>query len=82
MATLFECLSDFCASMEKPVVLIIDETDSASNNQVFLDFLSLLRGYYIHREEFPTFQSVILAGDIANMFGFVKNGNLDMELLH
>lgn len=62
MGILFERLSDFCSAMEKPVVLLIDEVDNASNNQVFLDFLALLRGYYIHREEFPTFQSVILAG--------------------
>ena len=36
---------------------------------MFLDFLALLRGYYLQREEFPTFQSVILAGvyDIRNL---------------
>ncbi|MCI8692942.1 MAG: hypothetical protein HFH91_09430, partial [Lachnospiraceae bacterium] len=46
-----------------------DEVDSASNNQVFLDFLALLRGYYLQREDFPTFHSVILAGvyDIRNL---------------
>ncbi len=62
ISALFEELSEFCASAPKPVVLLIDEVDSASNNQVFLDFLALLRGYYLQREEFPTFQSVILAG--------------------
>lgn len=62
MGTLFLTLSDWCEESEKPVVLIIDEVDSAANNQVFLDFLSQLRGYYIHREKRPTFQSVILAG--------------------
>lgn len=69
MATLFEYLSDFCAYVPKPVVLLIDEVDSASNNQIFLDFLALLRGYYLQREEFPTFQSVILAGvyDVRNL---------------
>lgn len=36
--------------------------DSASNNQVFLDFLAQLRGYYLERHDTPTFQSVILAG--------------------
>ena len=48
---------------------MIDEVDSATNNQVFLDFLSQLRGYYIHRTERPTFQSVILAGvyDVKNI---------------
>lgn len=62
LAVLFERLSDFCAMAKKPVVLIIDEVDSATNNQVFLDFLAQLRGYYLHRRAYPTFQSVILAG--------------------
>ena len=49
---------------EKPLVLLIDEVDSASNNQVFLDFLAMLRGSYINREAegMPAFQSVVLAG--------------------
>ena len=36
---------------------------------MFLDFLSLLRGYYITRAKIPTFHSVILAGvyDIKNL---------------
>ena len=55
--------------LQKPIVLIIDEVDQASNNQVFLDFLAQLRGAYIRRDKFPTFQSVILAGvhDIRNL---------------
>jgi hypothetical protein len=65
----FIILSNLCAESTKPIVLIVDEVDSASNNQVFLDFLSQLRGYYIHRENRPGFQSVILAGvqDIRNV---------------
>ncbi len=39
ISALFEELSEFCASAPKPVVLLIDEVDSASNNQVFLDIL-------------------------------------------
>ncbi len=66
---LFEKISDICAETDKPVVLMIDEVDSAANNQVFLDFLSQLRAYYIRRAACPTFQSVILAGvyDIKNL---------------
>ncbi len=66
---LFEYLSDVCKESSRPVILMIDEVDSASNNQVFLDFLAQLRGYYIHRDRMPTFQSVILAGvyDIKNL---------------
>ena len=62
LAILFQNLSKWCASSEKPVVLIIDEVDSATNNQVFLDFLSQMRGYYMHRRKRAAFWSVILAG--------------------
>lgn len=68
---MFRILQDFCRNVEKPVVLIIDEIDSAQNNQVFLDFLAQLRNYYLEREAVgaPAFQSVILAGvyDIKNL---------------
>jgi len=69
MNSLFIQLSILCGKTSKPVVLIIDEVDSASNNQVFLDFLAMLRGYYLSRDEQPTFHSVILAGvyDIKNL---------------
>ena len=69
LSRLFEILSIWCRISKKPIVLIIDEVDSASNNQVFLDFLSQLRGYYIDRDVTPAFQSVILAGvyDIKNI---------------
>ena len=52
---LFEHLSELCKHSSKPVILMIDEVDSAANNQVFLDFLALLRGYYIKRQAVPTF---------------------------
>ena len=69
LRSLFFSLRDICASISKPIVLIIDEVDSATNNQVFMDFLAQLRAYYISRDTQPTFQSVILAGvhDIKNM---------------
>ena len=69
LSLLFLQLSKWCKEAKKPVVLMIDEVDSASNNQVFLDFLSQLRGYYLHRRKRPTFHSVILAGvyDIKNL---------------
>ena len=44
LLTLFDDLLAVCARSEKPVVLMIDEVDSAANNQVFLDFLAQLRG--------------------------------------
>lgn len=66
---LFEIISDICGASCKPMVLFVDEVDSASNNQVFLDFLAQLRVYYINRERLPAFQSVILAGvyDVKNL---------------
>lgn len=66
---LFAGLSNLCAAADRPVILMIDEVDSASNNQVFVDFLALLRRYYLDREERPIFHSVILAGvyDIKNL---------------
>ena len=36
---LFEGLSDICGSGRQKIVLMIDEVDSAANNQVFIDFL-------------------------------------------
>ena len=61
---LMRLIRRWCSESEKPVVLTIDEVDSATNNQVFLDFLAQLRDGYISREteDIPAFQSVILAG--------------------
>ena len=66
---LFARISRLCMEASQPVVLIIDEVDSASNNQVFLDFLAILRSYYLERKKKPMFHSVILAGvyDIKNL---------------
>lgn len=81
MGDLFGILSEWCDEAEKPIVLMIDEVDSASNNQVFLDFLAQLRGYYLKRMNIPTFQSVILAGvhDIRNIRQKIRP---DMEHRH
>ena len=66
---LFINLSALCEHSLRPIVLIIDEVDSAGNHQVFIDFLAQLRGYYLERDETPIFHSVILAGvyDIKNL---------------
>lgn len=74
---LFEYISDICGAATAPVVLIIDEADSATNNQVFLDFLSQLRAYYIDRDQTPAFRSVILAGvyDIRNLKLKIRPGD-------
>ncbi|MBR1744023.1 MAG: AAA-like domain-containing protein [Lachnospiraceae bacterium] len=69
---LFFALSDWCMESEKPVVMFIDEVDSATNNQVFLDFLAQLRLQYLEHKKnkaYKIFQSVILAGvtDVKNL---------------
>lgn len=68
---LFYILSEWCVESTKPIILLIDEVDSATNNQVFLDFLAQLRFLYLERQkgEVDTFHSVILAGvhDIKNI---------------
>ena len=68
LSRLFRCLSRWCDLSERRIVLMIDEIDSAANNQVFLDFLTQLRGYYIQKKK-AAFHSVILTGvyDIQNM---------------
>ncbi len=69
LVSLFRHLNSVCAESVRPIVLVIDEVDSASNNQIFLDFLAQLRGYYLNRFRKKTFHCVILAGlyDIKNL---------------
>lgn len=62
LQTLFKVLKAWCQKSEKRIVLMVDEVDTAADNQVFLDFLAQLRAYYLRRRKMPTFQSVILAG--------------------
>ena len=61
----------FCKLCPKKIILMIDEVDKSSDNQIFLHFLGMLRNKYIKRvgDHIPTFWSVILAGvyDIKNM---------------
>jgi hypothetical protein len=61
---LSEVITQFVEEQQKKVVLIIDEVDKCSNNQMFLSFIGMLRSKYLLRNEGIdfTFQSVILAG--------------------
>ncbi|MGL4760891.1 MAG: AAA family ATPase [Sarcina sp.] len=56
---------------DREIVLMIDEVDRISNNQLFVNFLGVLRSLYLDREAevCTTFKSVILAGvyDIKNL---------------
>jgi len=66
-------IKQFCKSVGRKVVLTIDEVDKASNNDVFLRFLGMLRNMYLDREKFSnysmTFWSVVLTGvyDVKNL---------------
>ncbi|MCD8155133.1 MAG: AAA-like domain-containing protein [Clostridiales bacterium] len=64
-------ITELCRFSARPIVLMIDEADRASNNQIMISFLGMLRDKYIKRESGRTwtFQSVILAGvyDIKNL---------------
>ncbi len=69
LRSLSNVISRICILCDRPVVLIIDEVDQASNHKTFIDFLGVLRDKYLKRESRPTFQSVILSGvyDIKNL---------------
>lgn len=75
LSMLFALLSRLCKEAERKMVLIIDEVDSATNNQVFIDFLSQLRFYYLKRKKVASFQSVILAGvyDVRSVKGKIRS---------
>lgn len=64
-----QLITSLCRNSSKPIVVLIDEVDSASNYNSFIELLKLLRDKYLKREKLPTFQSVILAGvyDIKNL---------------
>jgi hypothetical protein len=57
-------ISQFVENVKKNIVVLIDEVDKSSNNQLFLSFLGMLRNKYLLRERGKdfTFQAVILAG--------------------
>ena len=69
---LSDSLTDFCMQIERPVLLMIDEVDKSSDNQLFLNFLGMLRNKYLERSRRgmdSTFHSVVLAGvyDVKNL---------------
>ncbi len=68
---LSDVITNFIIGCDKKVVLLIDEVDKASNNELFLSFLGLLRDKFLLAvdELDYTFHSVILVGvhDIKNL---------------
>jgi hypothetical protein len=59
---LSDCITDLTELTAKKIVVLIDEVDQSSNNEIFIKFLGLLRNKYLSRGEESTFHSVILAG--------------------
>lgn len=57
-------ITRFVDHCSEKVVLLVDEIDKSSNNQLFLSFLGMLRDKYLdaNRDLHTSFQSVILAG--------------------
>lgn len=61
---LVDKITRLCSNAQKGVVLLVDEVDKSSDNQIFLNFLGLLRSKYLDMQEGldTSFRSVILAG--------------------
>ncbi len=64
----FDILGDkitrLCSNADKGVILLVDEVDKSSDNQIFLNFLGMLRNKYLDMQEGldTSFHNVILAG--------------------
>ncbi|QTA82679.1 p-loop domain-containing protein [Desulfonema limicola] len=57
-------ITNLCSISTRHIVLMIDEVDKSSNNQLFLDFLALLRTKFLDSMEGQdtSFHSIIMAG--------------------
>jgi hypothetical protein len=62
MKLLDKAITELCLQTDKKVVILIDEVDKSSNNQLFVSFIAMLRDKYLAREDEKTFHSVVLAG--------------------
>lgn len=70
MDSLKRRIRSFCIEADREVLLFVDEVDKSSDNQLFLNFLGVLREMYLERAYGAvTFKSVILAGvyDVKNL---------------
>ena len=62
-------ITELAIKADKKLVLLIDEVDKSSNNQLFISFLGMLRDKYLLRQQSPTFHAVVLTGihDVKNL---------------
>ena len=59
---LSEAITNLAHQTDKEIVVLIDEVDKSSNNQLFVSFLAMLRNKYLAQDDVRTFHSVVLAG--------------------
>jgi AAA-like domain len=62
LETLSLVITGLANQTNKKLVLLIDEVDKSSNNQLFVSFLAMLRDKYLERNSIKTFHSVVLSG--------------------
>ncbi len=78
LETLSIFISQFVNKADSEVILLIDEVDKSSNNQLFVSFLAMLRQKYLLRERGKdvSFLSVILAGvhDVKSLKLILREG--------
>ena len=64
-------ITRLCKQSGREILLFVDEVDKSSDNQIFLNFLGMLRNKYLRRQEGldESFKSVVLAGvyDVKNL---------------
>jgi AAA-like domain len=59
---LSDVITDMANLTDKRLILLIDEIDKSSNNELFVHFLAMLRAKYLMQDKEKTFHSVVLAG--------------------
>lgn len=68
---LSEHITELALHVDKKIVLMIDEVDNSSNNDIFINFLGMLRDKFLKQNEGldKTFHTIILAGvhDVKNL---------------
>jgi AAA-like domain len=62
LSELSTLISQLHKQVPEKIVVLIDEVDQSSNNEVFIKFLAMLRHKFLSRDEVATFHSVVLAG--------------------
>jgi hypothetical protein len=62
LKTLSSVITQLNLQTDKKIVVLIDEVDKSSNNQLFISFLAMLRNKFLLQEEEKTFHAIVLAG--------------------